>query len=342
MKHLISRRGASFLLFLIPLWLSLACVTLTGRTSPDSQEPGGQINVVFGSGPFFFPDTRAGLADLTSYKATLTRSFDGTRDGQPFQSSITYVMLSTKEPAALQLTVQISGDLTNLDPVFMAEADGVDYERSGENACIANVIEEGNSLGERLEPAGFLSAVIGGDEAGSEAINDMAANHYTFDQRALGEQGRSEATGEMWVAAEGGYILKYILTTKGDADYFGEGIEGTRTLDYQLSDINQPITLELPADCPAGMVDAPLLPDAVNVLKMPSVIAFDTTSSLADAAAFYQEQIPPLGWTMVGELMITDTSALLNFTQGNQEMRVLFNAVDGGTKVHIVLARAQE
>jgi len=40
--------------------------------------------------------------------------------------------------------------------------------------------------------------------------------------------------------------------------------------------------------------------------------------------------------------MITDTNALLNFAQGNQEMRVLFNAVDGGTKVHIVLGRAQE
>ncbi len=96
------------------------------------------------------------------------------------------------------------------------------------------------------------------------------------------------------------------------------------------------------ADRPAGMVDAPLLPDAANVINMPSILAYDTASSLADAAAFYQEQIPALGWALIGELTLTDTTALLNFAQGNQEMRVLLNTVDGGTKVHIVLGRAQE
>ena len=251
-------------------------------------------------------------------------------------------MLTTKEPAARQLTLEKTGDLSDLDAVFMAEANGAVYERRGENACNANVIEEGNSLSERLELAGFLNGVIGADEAGSETVNGVAANHYTFDERAFGQLGVAKSTGEMWVAAEGGYVVKYLLTTTGKADYFGEGIEGTLIWDYELTDVNQPVAFTLPADCPAGMVNAPLLPDATDVLNMPSILTYDTASSLADAAAFYREQIPNLGWTLIGEPGITETNALIEFTRGNQTMTVIVTTDAGVTTVTILLENAQE
>ena len=58
----------------------------------------------------------------------------------------------------------------------------------------------------------------------------------------------------MWVAANGGYVVKYVLTTSHDPDYFGEGVEGELSWDYELTNVNQPVTMELPADCPAGML----------------------------------------------------------------------------------------
>lgn len=345
MKHLLSKRWTILPLILLPLLVSLACSFLTGGPAAGAQTPGGvtvQADVVFGPGAFNFPDTKAGLADLSSYKATLTLSFDGTSDGKAQKSSKTYVMLTTKEPAKRQLTLEKTGDLSDLKPVFMAESDGAAYERRGENACTANVIEEGNSLSDRLEPARFLTGVIGAEQVGSETINGVAANHYTFDERAFGQLGVAKSTGEMWIASAGGYIVKYLVTTKGNADYFGKGIEGTLTWDYELTDVNQPVTIELPADCPAGMVNAPLLPDASNVLKMPSVITYDTASSLADASAFYQKQIPNLGWKLTGEPAITDTTALLSFTQGDQEMTVSVGTGGTGTTVHIMLGKAQK
>ncbi len=334
------------LLVLAALLISPACLTLTGGTSAGTEAPEGaesvEVDVDFGPGPFNFTNTRAGLTELSSYKATLSMSFDGTRDGQTQTWSKTYVMLSSKEPATLQLNIEKTGDLASLDPIFMAEADGVDYQRSGENGCFANAIVDGDSLGERLEPAGFLSAVIGADEAGSEPVNDMAANHYTFDQRALGQQDLSESTGEMWIATEGGYILKYLLTTKGDAEYFGEGIEGTLTLDYQLSDINQPVTFVLPSDCPAGMVTAPQLPDASDVVNMPGVLSFNTSTGLTEAVAFYQEQIPTLGWALKGDPVIDETSAFLEYEQGDQILSVIVITEEDLTTVNILLSNSQE
>ncbi len=345
MKLLLSKRRSMLLLILLPMLLSFACKFVTsgpvaGDSTPDVVTV--QADVVFGPGAFIFPEPNAGLADLASYKATLTLAFDGTRDGQAEQWSKTYIMLATNEPVIRQLTLEKTGDLFDLDAVFMAEVNGAAYERRGENACSATVIDQRNSLIERLDPTGLLTGVIGAEQAGAETVNDVAADHYTFDERAFGQYGLAQSTGEMWVASEGGYIVRYLVTTKGDADYFGEGIEGTITWDYQLTDVNQPVTFALPDDCPAGMVNAPLLPDASNVLNVPSLLAYNTSSSPADVAAFYQEKINGLGWTLLGEPAIGESMALLEFMQADQTMSVIITTSDTGTKVRIMLGKALE
>jgi len=359
MKQLLSKRWMMLLLMLILLLVSAACQAETAGSpaptqaqeaeataAPETIAPekvpetvSVQADVVFGSGPFNLPETKAGLADLASYKAILLLSFDGTRAGQPSQWSKAYVMLASREPAARQLTIEKAGDLSGLEAVFVAEMNGASYEQRGENSCNANVIEEGNSLTERLEPAGFLNFVIGAEDAGAETVNDVAANHYTFDERAFGQLGLAKSTGEMWIASEAGYIVKYVLTTEGDADYFGEGIEGTLTWDYELTD--QPVTFALPDDCPPGMVDAPLLPDASNILNMPGVLAYDSASSLADITAFYQSELPNRGWELTGKPTITETTALLDFTQADQTLTIVVTTGEA-IAVNILLGKSQE
>ena len=165
-------------------------------------------------------------------------------------------------------------------------------------------MSSGDSLAERLEPAGFLTGVIGAEAAGSETVNG-AADHYTFDERALGQLGLAKSTGELWVASNGGYIVRYKVATKGTAVYFGEGIEGTLTWDYELTGVNQPVAVELPKGCPAGMVNAPLLPGATAVRRVPGLLSYSTSTGLAAAAAFYQKQIPLLGWKLTGDPDVT-------------------------------------
>ncbi len=298
--------------------------------------------VTYGPGPFDYTDTKAGLAELPSYQAVLTIMFDGTRKGQPEKWSKTYTMLATKDPLARQLTIERINDSSNLDPVFMAELNGLAYERRGEDACNATTLQEGNSLAERLEPASFLTYVIGADEAGSETVNGVTANHYTFDQRALGEEDLTEATGELWVASEGNYIVKYLLTRKGTADYFGEGIEGTLSLDYQLADPTQPVTIQLPQDCPPGMVDAPLLPDADSVETVPGSLSYTTSTSLTRAAAFYQEEIPKLGWAPEGTPEVAESAALLTYKKDGQTVTVILFTTDSMTTVQIFLENSQK
>lgn len=325
-------------LILIPILVLAACTTGADAPAPGTEEAVDEFvaDVTFGTGPFNLTNTRAGLADLSSYKATLTLSFDGTRDGQPETWSKTYTMLSIQEPTVRQLTIEKSGDNPDPEAVYMAEWDGAAYESRGENGCNATVIDPQNLLAETWEPASFLTGVHGADEAGSETVNDVAAAHYTFDESAFGQQDIAKSTGEMWVASEGGYIVRYLLTTQSDADYFGEGIEGTLTWDYQLTDVNAPAAIELPADCPSGMVDSPLLPNASNILNVPGVQAYDTASTVAEVAAFYQEQLPTLGWELQGEPAVTDTATILPFALGDQQLNVLIFLAEAGAEVFLL------
>jgi hypothetical protein len=329
-------------MLLVTLILPFVYASCRPEDAPGTPTPVIEEHLPFGPGPFDLPDPMAGLSDLSSYTATLTLAFDGTNAGQPSTWSKTYVMLGTKDPAAHLLSIEKTGDLSDLDAVFMAEMDGADYERIGDGSCLANAVAEGGSLTSQMEPAGFLPGVIGADAAGSETVNDVAADHYTFDERAMGELGLAQSRGEVWVASEGGYVVKYLLATTGNADYFGEEIEGTLTWAYELTGVNQPLTPVLPPDCPAGMVDAPRLPDALIVLNMPSVLSYKTSSSPAEAAAFYQQQLPAAGWEPFSEPAVTDTTALLRFREAGQTLSVTVTVDVGVTTVYLVLQRSQE
>src|SRR3989442_443046 len=71
------------------------------------------------------------------------------------------------------------------------------------------------------------------------------------------------------------------------------------------------------------MVDAPVMPDAQDVRKFPGVTLFNTPSTLAAVASFYQKQLPAAGWKLLDKPIIVKTMALLRFAQGKQQLSVV-------------------
>lgn len=297
------------------------------------EEISGEGEVTLGPGEFDFPDTTAGLATLSSYKATLTLSFAGTQAGQASQWLKTYVMLSTQQPSARQVTIESTGDSVNGEPALLAEMAGAAYEQRGDGRCSASATDPDQSLADRMEPAGFLTGVFGAEQAGSETVNLVAADRYTFDERALGETGLAQSEGQLWVATDGGHLVRYALTTTGGEAYFGPGIEGTATWAYELTDVNQSFPITLPADCPAGLIDAPMLPDAAEVLDEPGVLSYVTARAPAEALLFYQGELSALGWQAKAEPIVEQAMALVDFTRDGQQLSLVITATDGVTTV---------
>lgn len=337
----LSRRLKVVLLMLLPLSVSLACLNLTGGAPTLSSEGGTpdamEVKEVIGPGSFHFPDPMAGLADLAGYTATITRSFDGTEGGQAWQWSSTLVLIYSKEPAARELSIETTAELAEGEPKLVAEMNGVAYQIGADGTCGTTVFDSANSLIDWQDPTASLTGVIGAEQAGHETVNGVEADHYTFDERALGETG-IKSSGELWVASQGGYIVRYLLTTTGGGDYFGEGIEGKLSVDYELTNINQPVDIPVPEGCSQGMVDAPRLADASNITSGPGFLKYESASSVAEAAAFYQEQLPTLGWTPLGDPDLRDTFVSLAFTKGEQMLSVVITQSENGIIITMTLA----
>ena len=338
MTYTLSKKTSLILLSVWLLLLTSAYIVVAQDT--DSDEPLVTIEVtvepfevIFGPGSFNLMSTSSGLSNLSNYQAKLILSFDGTNKGQPDQWSHTYTMLVRQIPAARQLTIEKSGQVS--EQVYMAEVEGTFYQRQGEANCVSSPIELEGAFAEMWEPVEFIDSVIGADEAGREMINDMVTNHYTFDERALGAPEISESSGEMWIALDGDYLVRFALVTSGDESYFGEGIEGTLTWDYQLTDINQPLEIQLPRDCPPGLLDVPLPPDASNVVRAPGIASFNTSAAVEDVLVFYQELAAASGGQATSQPAVAASSAIFGFTQEDQSLMVIISSETDPTRVII-------
>ena len=90
------------------------------------------------------------------------------------------------------------------------------------------------------------------------------------------------------------------------------------------------------------MVNAPLLPAPSNEVNTPGLLTYETSTSLADAADFYQKQIPSLGWTLQGKPNITSSKVFLDYRQNAEEMSIVISAGSGTTDVSIILYQMQK
>lgn len=306
-------------------------------TSSDSALGESQLSEAFGPGDFMLPDPTIGLTTLSGYRASLTVSFDGSDGGKPLTWTSTSVMLRTTDPAAAQVTVDNAGDIPKADPAFVAEVGGTAYSRDQTGTCTADAADPESSLVAVFEPAAELAGVMGAESLGQKVVGGVEALGYSFDERAVGQPGVGHTTGEMWLANDGGYVLAYTMTSDGTDDLFGDGVEGKITWLYELTDVNQTVVVEVPDDCLAGLVDAPMLPDAANVLRVPGLLSYDTASNTADVLAFYAAAGTDAGWVAAGDAAVGDTGAAVEYNKDDKVISIIVSTADTGSRVNVVI-----
>lgn len=294
----------------------------------------------FGPGSFnLAPAT--GLAALTGYQAALSIDFKGHEDGQDSPWTESFTLLANGKPSARALTATFKGKAPAAAyiPSWSAEMNGVYYRLGADGTCVGSVVDvtSGPNAPMVWEPADLLPGVIGAEAAGNESVNGSSARHYKFDETALGVAGRAKATGEVWVADSGGYVVKYALTLNGGEDYFGKGSDGTLTWAYEMKQTSQPAAIVLPKDCPPGLIDAPVMDNAQDVQRYPAATLYTTSSTVAQVADFYQKKLPAAGWKLDGKPTIGKSGAQITFKQGNSQLIVLITVEDNGTAVRLLL-----
>jgi hypothetical protein len=169
-------------------------------------------------------------------------------------------------------------------------------------------------------------------------------NEKDFDVAELPEGNEVQrAEGEVCVAVDGGYVVQLIVDADfryADPDEIFE--EGNVKMTFDISDVNQPITIEPPAEAEAqtgGRDDIPMLSDAQVEFSSAEFITYRTASSPADAAQFYETEMPNQGWTASEDSYTFEDGAFLDFQKDNTTASVIIGTDENGTNVMITITQ---
>ncbi len=315
------------------------------------------------------------LANFDSYRSEIVMTFDGTAsDGQPSVGKITVSTENIKEPPTMHMRMQMEGSMVAETGGFgMFEiylVDGMTYMQNPEDGSWMSF------------PAGdddtFTSGFFSADDMVKDlpksarrsllpqTVNGISSWRYTFNEADFMDQTDMKvdsASGEVWLARDGGYPVKMLWTMTGsnfmDAPS-AEGAavfnEGTMSIEYNLLDVNKSFEITLPdaAQNAAGMfggdtggdssgsglastANLPLPDDADVQFSMAGMMNYYTAQSPQAIADFYKTELSD--WTAEDTMeMIDDTSLLLSFTNADQTVNLMIagQIEDGRLSVSVI------
>ncbi|PWH13613.1 MAG: hypothetical protein DDG58_13750 [Ardenticatenia bacterium] len=184
--------------------------------------------------------------------------------------------------------------------------------------------------------------------AAEQTVNQIKCYNYAFSEKDIPtsvELGQiSRASGEVCLAAEGGYIVNFSLS----ADVASPDEENpvfdkaSVKMSYKVFDVNQPIVIEPPAEALAqsgAREDIPMTEDAKIEFSMPGMVSYTTALSIDAVTKFYETEMPKQGWKLAedGKIQVEDWVAL-TFTKGKDEASVMISKEEGkGTSVMVTI-----
>lgn len=300
---------------------------------------------------------------VQSYQYDLLMNLSG--DGGSGETLIT--ILYNADPPATSIVMSMSGEAfaedAQMGNVHMSQIGDTVYMDVPEMGCMQMPATDSSMTGE------MMGGILGNDivenlktivKVGNETVNGVETTHYTFDETAYIdiEGGMDTVDGHIYVAKDGGYMVRMIIDGTGDVgDFSGSGgaTQGTLHIEMNLTHINEPAQIEAPADCQSfdggfgpntgdtnsGKADEyPVTDDAAAVFAMEGMTTYTTAMPVSDVMVFYQERMAERGWVENEAVRMIDAgrSSTTAFTKDGKTMTVIINnESDGVTAVTILV-----
>jgi hypothetical protein len=302
--------------------------------------------------------------DLNSFRSEIGMTWTGIiSDGTDVQGSLEMIIEYVREPPAQRIS--LSGDYPGLEEM-QAQSGGTDasldiYVVDGKtymNLFGTWIQTEAQPDQFDVEDMAFgasdelVQDLKGVKYEGRESVNGIEVNHYSFDENAFqnGDFGGGEienATGNIYLAVDGNYMVRMDVTmtgtnfempTGGDEGPFEEG---TFEMSLDLSSINEPIDITVPEEAVQSSdtpEDVPLPADASEVTVLEDFIQFSSATSPEELATWYKDEMPANGWTLTDESG-SDDMVMLQFTKDTRTASFILttDSSSGETSVMITL-----
>ena len=299
----------------------------------------------------------AGLENLKSYRVAWKADWETTKDGKTEQANWDWLLEATTDPVG-SLTVWKGADASGSAPGSW------EHWEDGSNAGYVSIDADGKKTCASLWNARYFSpakrnvssipglfflprmlgSLSGAKYAGTETVNGIQSNHYTYDEKAANRTDLGKVSGDIWVAADGGYVVKDTVSWEGGAGPFegstaaGESGHGSWT--WELTEPNGAITIPPLAGCDSATNGLPVIEGAYQKIVTGDVMAYQAYHG-ETAVPFYQQQMPAAGWKQSGEPTSKDGVATVEFTKDGRKATVTVTTKGQISDVMIAVTKVQ-
>jgi hypothetical protein len=301
---------------------------------------------------------QAGLAELSSYRASLQVEFDGSRNGQPAAGRIESVTGLAQSPPTIHrfLKTEVitpTAQLANGVSEYFETESRRYLKKAGEDTWL--VLTRGQ------EVAGSLAVTdLGWPELEQlivipptvitppqlETLDGLGAVHYRFNENDLPDANIifEQAQGEAWLATHGQLLLRYTLsatitipTPLPNAHLLDRG---RLRLEYALTGVNGELTVtppELETILAQNQLDRlPRLPEAQISSIFPTMLEYTSVISPISATLFYRDQLAAQEWTENSADIFNEKSRL-SYTKNEEALTILITPGETSDRVNVVL-----
>lgn len=286
-----------------------------------------------------------GLAALQSYRALLQLEVMPSR-AAPAMETIAILQEIIRPEQKLHYSMESRGDPVTAGKVeyfqdgqefyLLTSAAGVQGDCERMTSEQASFIESARGL----TPEEIFGPIVPGRLVQSgEIVNGIVTNRYAVDLAAMGLGDGNRSRSEVWVAQEGGYVVRFTGETEGVLTGFGTGQpgQGMSRWTYDLQQVNSLDVIHLSAPCLAAKAAAeriPIHPSALNLNTYGGVTTYQSEEDLAALVDFYRSELAERGW-LVNERVSFDSLVILDARFENQSIEVTLTAAETNNQVMI-------
>jgi hypothetical protein len=290
------------------------------------------------------------LAHFNSYRFNLKITFTGaTPAGEETTAVMQAAVANVTDPPASSLTITAEGveQLEGLNALAMTQKEGTSYIFLPNLGCVTSPAE-GNVMeglgADFLDTAQFEEALEQARLVGEETINSVPTLHYQVDSSLIDDNDQfDELSGDLYLAQDGGYLVRMVLDGSGEIDFFSESsntYDGMH-VEYNLTDTNQPIYIPLPPDCEESAASDgsqfPLTEDAYDLASIPGFTSYKTELPLADIIDFYEVTLPADDWVKSeNDSSQLEDTAVLVYTRGEEKLSITIGLEDDDTQFVLI------
>jgi hypothetical protein len=319
--------------------------TTPGPTSKPGVTPTSAPSTAAAEGSLSLGSRQTGLDKLKSYRVRFKFEWASTEITQTDSGSLDWLEEYSSSPQALHWTLNSHDNAkTPANNIEFWQIGNTTYMQTtdqGKAQCYSfSSDDQKNQLTKGLFSPDMLGNVSNARYVGAETVNNIKTKHYTYDDKAATLTIFGKVTGNIWVAADGGYVVKEdVKFTGGRGLFSATAAKGDGKWLWELADANQPVTIKAPENCGGAGTDLPVMKDAIEKASMGDTLTYKSPSELADVVAFYQKQMPAAGWKAEGEAQVTDQFAQLEFSKGAQKASLMLSVESDQTMVLITVSQ---